>query len=55
MYVIAGIIEREGNLIFNTALVIDRQGNVLGKYRKTHLPESEVMAGVTPGKHVSCV
>jgi len=49
MYVIAGIIEREGNLIFNTALVIDRQGNVLGKYRKTHLPESEVMAGVTPG------
>ncbi len=49
MYVVAGIYEREGPLIYNTALLIDREGNVAGKYRKTHLPETEVIAGLTPG------
>ncbi|HLN54982.1 MAG TPA: carbon-nitrogen hydrolase family protein [Bacteroidales bacterium] len=48
-YVIAGIYEREGKLIYNTALLIDRQGNVAGKYRKIHLPETEVTGGLTPG------
>ncbi|HYK91453.1 MAG TPA: carbon-nitrogen hydrolase family protein, partial [Acidobacteriota bacterium] len=49
MYVVAGIYEREGTLIYNTALLIDREGRVAGKYRKTHLPETEVDAGLTPG------
>lgn len=48
-YVIAGIYEREGSLIYNTALLIDREGNVAGKYRKIHLPETEVTGGLTPG------
>lgn len=49
IYVIAGIYEREGTLIYNTALLIDRQGNVAGRYRKTHLPQTEVEGGLTPG------
>ncbi len=49
LYVVAGIYEREGSLIYNTALLIDRDGNVAGKYRKTHLPETEVLGGLTPG------
>lgn len=49
IYVIAGIYEREGSLIYNTALLIDPNGNIAGKYRKTHLPQTEVDAGITPG------
>jgi len=49
LYVVAGLYEREGPLIYNTALLIDREGKVAGKYRKTHLPETEVLGGLTPG------
>jgi predicted amidohydrolase len=49
LYVVAGIYEREGPLIYNTAVLLDREGRVAGKYRKTHLPETEVEAGLTPG------
>jgi predicted amidohydrolase len=49
LYVVAGLYEREGPLIYNTALLIDRKGEVAGKYRKTHLPQTEVDGGLTPG------
>jgi len=49
MYVAAGLIEREGNAIYNTAVLIDRSGNVAGKYRKCYLPREEIEAGCTPG------
>jgi predicted amidohydrolase len=49
-WVVAGIYEREGSLIYNTAILIDRQGNVAGKYRKVHLPQTEVEGGLTPGE-----
>jgi predicted amidohydrolase len=48
-YVAAGIYEREGTAIYNTAVLIDRAGNVEGKYRKVYLPREEVEAGLTPG------
>jgi predicted amidohydrolase len=48
-YVVAGIYERDGSLIYNTAILIDRQGNIAGKYRKIHLPQTEVEGGLTPG------
>ena len=31
--------EKAGNTAFNTAAVIDADGTVLGKYRKTHIPD----------------
>jgi predicted amidohydrolase len=48
-YVVAGLYERVGKVIYNTAVLIDRQGEVAGRYRKTHLPREEVEGGLTPG------
>ena len=45
----ASLYEREGKRVYNTAVLIDRQGKLVGRYRKTHLPETEMIAGVTPG------
>ncbi|MEA3238501.1 MAG: nitrilase-related carbon-nitrogen hydrolase [Candidatus Bipolaricaulota bacterium] len=37
-YVIGGsIIEREGDRYFNTSLLFDRRGKIIGRYRKSHL------------------
>jgi len=47
-YVAAGIYEREGGAVYNTAVLIDRGGNLIGRYRKVHLPRSE-MEQLTPG------
>lgn len=48
-YIVAGIYEREGPAIYNTAVLLDRAGNVAGKYRKVYLPREEIEAGLTPG------
>lgn len=48
-YVVAGIYEKEGATVYNTAVLIDRAGKVVGKYRKVYLPREEVEHGLTPG------
>lgn len=48
-YVVAGIYERKGELLYNTAVLIARDGKIAGRYRKTHLPREEWEAGITPG------
>jgi predicted amidohydrolase len=48
-YIVAGIYEREGEAVYNTAILIDRSGNVAGKYRKVYLPREEIEGGLTPG------
>ncbi|MDQ2919733.1 MAG: hypothetical protein M3R10_07650 [Verrucomicrobiota bacterium] len=35
--IVAGVSEREGAKIFNSQVVIDSTGKIIGKYRKTHL------------------
>ena len=50
-YVAAGIYEKEGHAIYNTAVLVDRAGNFAGKYRKVYLPREEIEAGITPGSH----
>lgn len=49
LYIVAGLFERDGNLVFNSAVLLGPDGKVTGKYRKTCLPRSEVDAGVCPG------
>jgi predicted amidohydrolase len=48
-WIAAGIYEREGVALYNTAVLIDRQGKVAGKYRKVYLPREEIDGGLTPG------
>jgi predicted amidohydrolase len=48
-YVVAGIYEREGTTVYNTAVLLDRQGALIGKYRKVYLPIGEIEDGLTPG------
>jgi predicted amidohydrolase len=48
-YIVAGIYERSANLVFNTAVLIARDGTLAGIYRKTHLPREEWESGITPG------
>ncbi|MBI1353175.1 MAG: hypothetical protein GC160_02430 [Acidobacteria bacterium] len=44
-----GLYEREGTVIYNTAVLLDREGRVAGKYRKVYLPREEMDGGLTPG------
>jgi predicted amidohydrolase len=48
-YLVAGIYEREGHTVYNTAVLLDREGRLAGKYRKVFLPVEEIEHGLTPG------
>ena len=48
-YVVAGLYEREGHVVYNTAVLLDRSGALVGRYRKVYLPREEIEAGLTPG------
>ncbi len=48
-YIVAGVYERTNRVIYNTAVLIGRNGELAGAYRKTHLPREEWEAGVTAG------
>jgi predicted amidohydrolase len=48
-YIVAGLVEREGTAIYNTAVLINREGRLVGKYRKVSLPYDEFEDGFTPG------
>jgi predicted amidohydrolase len=49
IWVVAGLTEKEDDIIYNTAVLLDRQGRIAGKYRKVHLPREEWKNGVRPG------
>ena len=48
-YIVAGLLEREGKAAYNTSVLIDRDGKLVGKYRKICLPRSEYDGGLAPG------
>lgn len=49
-YIAASLLERDGALLYNTGVLIDRQGAIVGKYHKTHPTIGESLTGgITPG------
>jgi predicted amidohydrolase len=49
-YAIATLLESDNGLYHNTAVLIDREGQIAGKYRKVHLTIGETDGGLTPGR-----
>lgn len=50
MAICFSVLEREEELLYNTAILIDETGELVAKYRKVHLaPPGESWAGTTPG------
>jgi predicted amidohydrolase len=48
-YVVYGAYESAGDLTYNSAFVIGRDGSLVAVYRKVQLPVGEVEAGLSPG------
>jgi N-carbamoylputrescine amidase len=50
VYVILPVLERRASALYNTALIADRSGCLVGRYDKTHLTANErAKYGITPG------
>ena len=49
MYIVAALGEREKHAVYNTAVLIDREGKIAGKYRKVYIPEGEFDQGSAQG------
>ena len=49
-YLATSIYEQKGNLIYNTAVLLGRDGTLVGTYRKVCIPQEEIDGGVTPGE-----
>jgi predicted amidohydrolase len=49
LYIVAGLVERDHNVLYNVAVLIGPDGRVVGKYRKVTLPDGEVKGGLMPG------
>jgi beta-ureidopropionase len=48
-YVIFGLRTRKGSRDFNSALLLDRHGEIVGQYDKIHPTKEEMQSGITPG------
>jgi len=49
LHIVAGLLERDKHLVYNVAVLIGPDGEVIGKYRKVALPRGEIEGGITPG------
>jgi predicted amidohydrolase len=49
LYVVAGLNERQDRLVYNVAVLIGPDGNVVGKYRKVVVTDGEGEGGVQQG------
>jgi predicted amidohydrolase len=49
LYLVPGLLERDGPLVYNVAVLIGPDGKIVGKYRKVCLPRGEVEGGLCPG------
>lgn len=51
MHIAANYYEKDGSKIYNTSVLFGRKGEIIGKYRKVHLPVTEMWM-VTPGSEM---
>ncbi|MBI5770552.1 MAG: carbon-nitrogen hydrolase family protein [Verrucomicrobia bacterium] len=49
VHLVPGLVERDGHLIYNVAVLLGPDGALIGKYRKVCLPRGEIEGGITPG------
>jgi predicted amidohydrolase len=49
LHLVAGLVERDRHQLFNVAVLIGPDGEVIGKYRKVCLPDGEYDQGISPG------
>jgi predicted amidohydrolase len=49
IYLIWPLIERDGDRLYNTSVLFDRQGQIAGRYHKMFPTIGEIDAGITPG------
>ena len=49
LHIVAGLIERDKHLIYNVAVLLGPDGEMIGKYRKVTLPRGEIEGGIMPG------
>lgn len=47
--------ERDGDLYYNTMVIFGPDGEIVGRYRKTHLAVTEGWEGVTPGDELPVI
>jgi predicted amidohydrolase len=52
-YVVLGLKREEGGRVFNSAILIDRHGQIIGQYDKMHPTEGEIQEGIAPGESVN--
>ena len=50
LYLVTSLFERDGEEIYNTAVILGPDGKLIGKYRKLCLARDEYREGITPGK-----
>lgn len=48
-YIVAGLPEKVGDLVYNVAVLLGPGGEIVGKYRKVTLPREEIARGIAPG------
>jgi len=48
-YIVYGAYEKAGELVYNSAFVVGRDGSLVGSYRKVQVPVGEVEAGLSAG------
>ncbi len=54
-YLVWPLVERRGDRLYNSAVVIDREGQVAGTYSKMYLTIGEMEAGLLPGTEPTVV
>ncbi len=49
LHIVLSLYERDQHLVYNTAVLLGPDGQLVGKYRKVCLPHGEVEKGIAPG------